>query len=112
MTRAAAANDLARGQPLEQRQQQRARAQVVHRDAARAHVGVGQADSVSSSASSSASIIARAAQPMRRSHQPGMRPSSRTRIGISAITNSRPGERVGANGWLASRKYIAVTMRR
>jgi hypothetical protein len=46
------------------------------------------------------------------SHQPGRMPSSRTNSGISAITNTRPAERVGANGCEASRKYIAVTIRR
>jgi len=51
-------------------------------------------------------------QPTSLSHQPGIRPSSRMRIGISTITKIRPDERVTTNGAFASRKYIAVTMRR
>jgi hypothetical protein len=46
------------------------------------------------------------------SQKPGMMPISRMMSGQITITNNRPGERVGANGCEASRKYIAVTIRR
>ena len=55
--------------------------------------------------------IAEAAHPLiSLSHQPGMMPSSSTRSGHAASTNSRPAERVGAIGCVDSRKYIAVTI--